>query len=851
MYFLKILRVLLLMAILSHMKKSPIAKTLLISSFLSCLAPTLSTPLLASELDDTQELACTPSRTPQEWWEYIKDAKDDVPPLDLMRAIQSFDKHEDFVSAKGYAFHKLFSLAPVDFETLKGDKDAISWVRHACYAFHDLSTDEKFAYKDIYLKIMLWFLEHDPDLSWDNCLYIMDSLVSFELHEPAKEAARKYATHKDVASSYKMASIRAATAYCLLGDLVRSSTLFKLSFELHPDGFTKSSLCDAACVFHVQKNYELMEKSVRMLLEKKDGVYKFDNLTQQDFLQCAHFFATNRSYGDVHKALDEYFMRETQTPDAYAYTLMADCHNNAGNPERACEYWDMAIQGGADLLLIDCINAANSFSGIKNYHRARTLVNRAMAFPEAAEDFTALTQASNLYYFCGDFQEAEKIVEQALALRSQAPNHDALTFALLDAASICTRTSHRGRAEEILKEILDDKRTSKTYLLQAGLISYKNQYTSLASDFFAKAIGGKEGLTGKDKAQLPRMLLCHLDAKREDRARELWRMYGDTLSTLLSFQTAKSSNAAKGKPQRVSENSRAQKGRSALPIRVAATLRTHIIKETIDEIRTTAQCVADAPWKQLQGAKEEILSLLEKAEILYTQSQEASSPPTSRAPSSPPKSDSSEKQKEFAKQGGPGNFLPALQNIKEHIEALKKSFDRQKHALKQEDDKARKRAWMRDTLSEESFIYDTPMEDEPRAEKEKTIKERKPRARTSSKGSPPRTPRAQSVSSAPAPAQTLVTWRITPTAMKHMEALQGVPGFQTKFREFRHEIDMEPWGRRGHAANHASGRAKLLKGHDNVFSRRFARGERFFYRVERQDDGRVIVTILGLMKHDL
>ncbi|MCA0369558.1 MAG: tetratricopeptide repeat protein [Proteobacteria bacterium] len=833
------------------MKKSPIAKTLLVSSFLSCLAPALSPPLLASELDDSQEPVCTPSRTPQEWWDYIKDAKDDVPPLDFLRAIQAFDKHEDFVSAKGYAFHKLLTLAPVDFETLKGDKDAISWVRHACYAFHDLSIDEKFAYKDLYLKIMLWFLEQDQELSWDNCLYIMDSLVSFELRELAIKAAQKYAAHKDVASSYKMASIRAATAYCLLGDLERSSTLLKLSFALHPDGFTKSSLCDAACVFHVLKNYEMMEKSLRMLLEKKDGVYKFDNLTQQDFLQCAHFFATTRSYDDVHKALDEYFMRETQTPDAYAYTLMADCYNNARNAERACEYWDLAIQGGADLLLIDCINAANSFSNIKNYHRARTLVNRAMAFPEAAEDFTALTQASNLYYFCGDFLEAEKTIEQALTLRNKAPNHDTLTFALLDAATICARTSHRERAEEILKEILNDKRTSKAHLLPAGLISYNNQYTSLASDFFAKIIGGKGGLTGKDKAQLPRMLLCHLDAKREDRARELWRMHGDTLSTLLSFQTAKPSNTANGKHQKAPANSRTQKGRSALPMRVAATLRAHIINETIDEIRTATQCVADSPWPQLQGAKEEILSLLEKAEILYAQSQEASSPPTSRAPSSPPQKGSSEKRKESAKQGGPGNFLPALQNIKEHIEALKKSFDRQKHALKQEDDKARKRTWMRDTLSEESFIYDTPMEDEPRAEKEKTTKERKPKARSPSKGSPPRTPRAQSVSSAPAPAQALVTWRITPTAMKHMEALQSVPGFQTKFREFRHEIDMEPWGRRGHTANHASGRAKLLKGHDNVFSRRFARGERFFYRVERQDDGRVIVTILGLMKHDL
>ena len=96
-----------------------------------------------------------------------------------------------------------------------------------------------------------------------------------------------------------------------------------------------------------------------------------------------------------------------------------------------------------------------------------------------------------------------------------------------------------------------------------------------------------------------------------------------------------------------------------------------------------------------------------------------------------------------------------------------------------------------------------------------------------------------------------IDWFITPLATKHFTDLVKKRGYESKFYTYLDQIKADPWNSTGHGDIHALGRTKLMKGYDNVFKTRFGKKERLYYHVEKQGGGRIAVTILGLMKHDL
>ncbi|MCA0369559.1 MAG: tetratricopeptide repeat protein [Proteobacteria bacterium] len=837
------------------MKKKLLLSTLSLV-FMGALAPT---PLLASAHDDTgtsaQARTTHPDRTADEWWQHITNPDRQLTAHECLLAINSFRTRMNFLSQgahaphelssllsqEGHAFHELFKTKPMGVDALRDAtpserEQALSLMKEGCYAFFHLSQQEKQTYKDTYISAMRTLLESEKKLAWGDYLPMVDSLLLFEQRDLAKVAAERYFSQPDIKASYKPASLLAASAHCLLGEEARAGHLYTLSFLLRPNNFSINDLRNALHVFQTLKQHENAAKSSRMLLAKNGASYKFDDLIVSDFFESAINFVSTAAFGEAREALHEYFARETGAPLPCAYVLMAECYNAENDYERACQYWDAALRAGATLHHANYMNAASSFARLNNYQQAHTLLEEALASGEFASDFISLSYAADLYHRCGDGEKAQEYAERAFSMRHTSPTQEGLSRALLNIAAIYIRHNNPEKAQEILNTIYDDPSSDQTPLIKAGLLSYKNGNLQMASNCFDKGLRDKGDIPHTCLSFLPVILLCHMDAGHQARAQSVLMQHPDILGS--SQTRTPSTKASKGRAPASSSAQRASKKINASTI---ATLRTHLIEAVRTDIRTAARAVASASdHAPLADLRAQIIDL---AESLSRSRSDTSASQTSSSSSSS-SADATEAS------------LPHLQRIKEQVEGLKKEFDRKRYALEKEDFKARKRALIQTAALESSTSLDGPASS-THTERVKAIRGKKqksqavaPRASRASTPSQDRTSSAVSACSGVAPLPA-VEWRISQTGRKHMEILKSVPGFQAKFDAFRRDINNEPWARRGHAQTHATGRAKLLKGYENIFSRRFAGGERFFYRVERQEGGRVVITILGLMKHDL
>lgn len=90
------------------------------------------------------------------------------------------------------------------------------------------------------------------------------------------------------------------------------------------------------------------------------------------------------------------------------------------------------------------------------------------------------------------------------------------------------------------------------------------------------------------------------------------------------------------------------------------------------------------------------------------------------------------------------------------------------------------------------------------------------------------------------------SWSFTHQANKQRTVLKTMPGLQTKLERFLDEIEEDPLLQ---TTAHGSGRAKKLVATDNIFSRRFDKGNRFVYKVEKTTPDNARVTVLSLLGH--
>lgn len=834
------------------------------------------TCLASAEDAPSQHSATTPPATHQKWIDLLSGSIENLTANQCRESALGMlhDKGTDVISAEptrlslaAKAFARYFELIPFQDGQTTCSKEDHSFNDDAVITFFFLSTPEKRRLAPHFTGVLRWTGVRAEEQSPQTLLMAMDCLALLGHEEDAHKASYRFAAHSEALQGSLNYPLLAGAAYLLLEKNDVAATLYEMALLKTPQDFSIPSLKNASYAFDKERRLDLSIKITKMLLDPEAYglMHKKADLIPSDYLDAAGCYMAAQNFDGAFELLQYYFANETGeiTPDAYR--LMAHCYTHLDDYLAACEHWQIILNKKQLKHASDYINAATAFSQIGAYERASQLLRRALEIAPELGGYHVCVQACEILTMAKDYESALTTVHQYMRARASVPPQERTKTDLVNAALIY-RQNHlyeeSGKIWDILS--LDKHQNHQQMCLSAINDHLQTGNFRKASDAFLRLTHAEmNDAVKKDPALLTTAIVCHQSADRQRDVEELITRHRDKLTiiplTSKSDTTrAPSPSARKGKKTSTLNKSPSSRPELVKDLRAsyAATLLAKM-NDTFRKVGKHNHEALDALYQEMQHLNDRASHLLSVIQGRTAPSSETPSVSSSSSSSSSASSSSSSSSTHVtpAVEVSPSEDpLTTLQRLSTRMAELKSSYGRAKDKLDQQTAKEVKKAWLQKSLTENAFVWNPAayQSSDKRAKVKKgRAKPAKPRSVSPAQHSSSSSSISSSSSHASTPSMTRVEWRITPTAQKHMASLRSVRGFQDKFDEFRHEIEMEPWGRRGHTDIHASGRAKHLKGHDNVFSRRFAKGERFFYRVELAQDGRVIVTILGLMKHDL
>ena len=311
-----------------------------------------------------------------------------------------------------------------------------------------------------------------------------------------------------------------------------------------------------------------------------------------------------------------------------------------------------------------------------------------------------------------------------------------------------------------------------------------------------------------------------------------------------------------------------------------ATLRQTLVQQTHEALRASVREILTGDRNLSQELRAQVKEISQRAEEL-TKRVKGSSVPShsvsgkSQTLSSASSSSSSSSSSTASERDVGQDPLFQLQRLRDELTTLKVRFQRDREAAQLASRKKLMREELQIALQEEPGVFEglsgpslkmTVRQNAKDILDVQSAKKKKRAARRAASSANPSSSSSAASSSGPSTSTPVVvaprgvsssvrshdvTFFMTSLAKKHLAVLKRMPGYEDKFDDFVEEVERNPWARKGHGEFFVGAHTKLLKGYDNVFSKRFASKERFLYRVEKGPDGKVCVTILSLLKHDL
>ncbi|MBA4117520.1 MAG: hypothetical protein C0514_01300 [Candidatus Puniceispirillum sp.] len=709
----------------------------------------------------------------------------------------------------------------------------------ALETFVGLDDTQKTAYGDTYLAILKWHLPQTTNTP-ERLMNLAKDLFLLDAFDDATLAGNAFAAHPERNSLYKTKPLDCAFTMAVALQIPEAAALYSLALTLTPQDFTLTNFRNAALAFGGLRQVENGLKNYRQMMAR----IPHSDLKAEDFISAAGCFIASGRFEEAKTYLGNYFVKEENAPHPMAYRLSATIATHEDHIERACEYWLMAIGGGSPMHYADYANAASCFTKIGNMPRAALLWQKALNAKDFSPSYDAYVSACDAFTQVRDFSNALTCANAFMAHRATVHPSKRLKNDLKLAATLYSKNGLLTKSIPIWDHILNNDPLS---------LSTEDKLR-IACDFF-------DGNALERALQIFRSVPPKELDKYKDRPAIMERIQIIKIhmisATASSDPVAPASSSHKARLSK--DRTKAILGRST-PSSSATLgeLKLTLGRNIVARVESTLAKMHDAPSETLkelrasvgvhqQSARELLARLSDESVPHQTISESVSSSSSSSSSSSMPSSSSS----------APTNPLFELQRLGGEIERLEHLYTREKTAFERAAAKARLKEMVAVSASEnpEDFSWSSAPSSShhTRAPKIKTRGTPRPGPSRTPKSEPSQSAHVSSSSTPdPEPMAPALSWRITPTAQKQLKELQKVPGFYKKLSEFRQELEEEPWGRRGHTANHASGRAKQLSGSDRtIFSRRLAKGERFFYRVEKDPQDRVAITILGLKGHDL
>ncbi|MBA4117512.1 MAG: hypothetical protein C0514_01260 [Candidatus Puniceispirillum sp.] len=787
--------------------------TLLLSHFFAS-----PLPLLASSEDGS----LSPDKSAAYWRQRLQ--RTDLSQEECLEAAQLLGQDPSQTYPAADAYYQYFSHAPIQLEGLDLTPESRALYGNALKVFFSLNQHEKFMYRETYSNLMRWHLR-DSQTTPDTLLTLMDEFRAFGFEDDVRAASQLYVWHPDKSATDKAHLFKAARAHEIAQMADQASILYSLAIRQPSQNVTPSKMREAALHFMSTHNAEKGLETYKKMF----STFSHDRLTPTDFLNAAGCAARVRDNKSTSDLLAAYFDHEMGPPLPLAYRLRATAASRAGDVETAKEYWLLAMKSGVKMFFADYANAAQTFKSLGDVELAATYWKKALNAQDAAPDYLSYHAACTVFLKVCDYENARVAADGMLASRATVPLPEGTVDDLILAAMVYSHNSDFEKSIALWEKIISLKPKDETAYLWAGVDLYRAGEHTRASDTFCKLSDKKikEHCQKKDLMEI--MGYCHLMAGRQAEARNILLHAHESSAPSKAGRKAK---ASRGTTKKVQKGGRRPKDLSTLKVAICAA-SVEKMQDMLSHLNRGAHGTLVDIEKQMVMHKEQAEALLAQmhAEASHT------------LPASPLSGEES-----LTDQSQPPLPFTEIQRLAREVESLSHLYKKEKSSIDHLAFKEYRQRVIAQATEEESVAFypaqasSNTKAPAPKREKRKTRGKASPTKKCASNASS---------ASAHAVNTSKVEWRLTPTAQKHLSDLRSVPGFQGKFETFRQEIEMEPWGRRGNALTHASGRAKLLNGYDNVFSRRFSKGDRFFYRVERQEDGRVVVTILGLMGHDL
>lgn len=864
-----------------HGKKFLLSSSIMILSLfdtVTCFSSQIDAPELVSS---SSEGAPTPTQTleqdqvatlspHQKWIAVLNGPHDDLTTQQYLEAAMCLTRDEetgllsitDGNRLAVYAFDKYYEGAPLSQAQAPLSQHDLIVNHHAIFAYSHLCRSDQIAYDPRFLEIMRWVLDNDanppalPVLLATECFLFLNQL------EDAKRASALFVAHPEASGLHGKYPMLCATAYTLHGKKAMAQSLHASHLATNPKEYTLTSLVNASRACDANNIGLWLDVTKRILNPELYGhTHRKQDLKSEVYLEAVECYMEARDYKNALTYLNTYFSFDGNEIDPIAYLHMANCHTNLGNYQDACEYWQIVIDKKLTTVGDYYIYASFAFDKIQEYERASQLVRYTMQHFGIPNHAYLLLQSCRTLLKTKDFKEALTLARQYMAFRpslapDELPNSD-----LVQIANVYRMNRLYEESAKLLDIMSLASNRSTSTCLGAADDHLRSGNFQKASDAFLRLTPKEFESICKEKPQyVKNALMAHAGAKRQKEAQKIINKYPTHFTGLskvsglrLAVRTSHTSKAP-----RKGKGHASQSSHTAPTQDIVRDLKISYAQQLIDGIQIDIKNARQDQTESLDTLRHSILALAHQSTDLMKMIEgDVAVTEDVLAPSNGPSSSgaASSSTSDAARHMPSADPLIALQRLKTRISDLTDEFKRQKDALMHAQKKEIRKAWIESSLASPAMVWEpTLTTDTPT--RQKVAKTKMKPASTSAASSAP-TQFVASSSSSAASSSTVsaktprIEWHITASAKKEEKILMRVPGFKAKFDEFRREIASEPWGRRGHADTHASGRAKRLMGHDNVFSRRFARGERFFYSVDFAEDGRVIITILGLMKHDL
>ncbi|MBA4117513.1 MAG: hypothetical protein C0514_01265 [Candidatus Puniceispirillum sp.] len=726
------------------------------------------------------------------------------------------------------AYYQYFSHAPIQLDNPETTPETRARHEDALRIFGALKRNDKLIYRDTYASVMRWHLKDEKTTPY-TLLSIMDEFREFGFKDDVHTASQLYVNHPNKGPVDMAYPFKAAFAYDIAGQKQKASILFTLGLKQPSQDVTVRDVRKAALHFMGAKRYEKGLETYRQMFAS----FPHEHSGPADFLNAASCATRHEDYESASDFLTSYFEREMGSPLPLAYRLRATCATHSQDFETAKEYWLLAIKGDVNMFFCDYANAAGTFTELGDHDLAATYWKKALSAGDTEPDYDSYASACLAAFQVCDYETALVAADGMLARRGGEHFSQDKTDDLCLAAMAYSHNQRYDKSLNLWARIAAQKPLDETAYLWSGNDLYALGDYVGASDAFSHLSNEKIGQHASKDSFIETLVFCHLAAGKNAQAQQiLTRFRGKGPSAMRVTQGSKNQSRS---PKNAQEISQPQRNLRAMKVVIGTSMLAQM-DETIARLKSDSH-------ETLVNIEQKMRACQELAKPLLAQLNDATSqdhPPVSQDSSTSSSSSSSTRQE-------PSPF-EEIQKLAREVDALGQQYKKAKSTLDRLAAKESRKQMIAQAIKEEpTLFYPSAPLPEPKAQPQKRHKKKtRGKADTAKKGAS-----TSSSASTPAVNASKVEWRLTPTAQKHLSDLRSVPGFQGKFEAFRREIEMEPWGRRGNALTHASGRAKLLKGYDNVFSRRFSKGDRFFYRVERQEGARPVVTILGLMGHDL